>query len=67
MVLLIVRDSITEVSSGTAHNVIPGRTTATIDIRVPLGESTDKIRAKVESVVETYRQRVADAVDFDII
>ena len=53
--------ALTEVASGTAHNVIPGTTRATIDIRIPQGETTVKIRNKIEEVVREERSKKTDA------
>ena len=53
--------SLTEISSGTAHNVIPGKTIATVDIRVPLGSQTDTIRKTVQELIEKKRSQYADA------
>jgi len=53
--------SITEISSGTAHNVIPGKTIATIDIRVPLGKTTEEIKSLIQRIVAGFRDRIDDA------
>jgi [amino group carrier protein]-lysine/ornithine hydrolase len=53
--------SLTEISSGTAHNVIPGKTTATIDIRIPLGSEVIQIRDTVEEVIRKARSNYSDA------
>jgi [amino group carrier protein]-lysine/ornithine hydrolase len=53
--------SLTEISSGTAHNVIPGKTTATIDIRIPLGSQVTQVKEVVEEVVSKVRLGASDA------
>ncbi len=53
--------SLTEIKSGTAHNVIPGKTTATIDVRVPIGSRTDQIREIAERLIADFRSKVPDA------
>ncbi len=53
--------ALTEISSGTAHNVIPGKTSATIDIRVPIGSQTSQARTAVESVISDFGLRLPSA------
>jgi LysW-gamma-L-lysine carboxypeptidase len=53
--------SITEIRSGTAHNVIPGKTVGTFDIRVPLGKTTELFRVTIQEIVEGFRGRITDA------
>ena len=54
--------SLTEISSGTVHNVIPGKTTATIDIRIPLSSEVTRVRDVVEDVVRKARLDYSDAI-----
>ena len=53
--------SITEISSGTAHNVIPGKTVGTFDIRVPLGKTTEQFRVTIQNIVAGFLERISDA------
>lgn len=39
--------SITQINSGSAHNVIPGKTAATIDVRTPFGSSNQQVLTQV--------------------
>lgn len=43
----MISASLTEINAGSAHNVIPGRTTATIDVRTPVGHSNEQVLEKV--------------------
>lgn len=45
--------SITQINSGSAHNVIPGRTLATIDVRTPVGYSNEQALAQIREVIST--------------
>jgi [amino group carrier protein]-lysine/ornithine hydrolase len=53
--------ALTEIKSGTAHNVIPGKTNATIDIRVPFQSSTNEVKNVVQEVVSSYSAKTSDA------
>jgi LysW-gamma-L-lysine carboxypeptidase len=53
--------SITQVSGGSAHNTIPGRAAATIDVRVPTGKTTDQIRDSIESLASEFHMKHPDA------
>lgn len=53
--------AITEIHSGSAHNVIPGKTRATIDIRVPIGSTTSWVKDQVHSLAERFRAKYLDA------
>ncbi len=53
--------SLTEIKSGTAHNVIPGKTTATIDIRVPIGSKTAEVKDSVQKLISDFTSKVEDA------
>ncbi len=60
--------SITEISGGSSHNVIPGTSNATIDVRVPVGSSTDQARSAIIEAVETLQKSNTNArisVSFD--
>jgi LysW-gamma-L-lysine carboxypeptidase len=50
--------ALTQISAGRAHNVTPGLTTASIDIRLPLGTTTAQVMSKVEEVISSFRQSV---------
>jgi LysW-gamma-L-lysine carboxypeptidase len=56
-----VSTAITEISGGTAHNTIPGRSTATVDIRVPLGRTTQQLTHEFETVLAGTREKYPDA------
>ncbi|MGI0084789.1 MAG: M20/M25/M40 family metallo-hydrolase, partial [Nitrososphaerales archaeon] len=43
--------ALTQLHSGSVHNVTPGRATMTLDIRVPSGVSTNEVASKVQSAV----------------
>lgn len=63
-----VSTAITEISGGNAHNTIPGRSTATIDIRVPLGRTTQQLTHEFGSVLAETREKYPDAtisVEYD--
>lgn len=53
--------ALTEIKSGTAHNIIPGNTEATMDIRVPIGSRTDQIVEKIQNLISGFRDRFRDA------
>jgi [amino group carrier protein]-lysine/ornithine hydrolase len=53
--------SITEISGGSAHNTIPGRAVATMDVRVPIGKTTDQIRDSIESLASEFHMKYPDA------
>jgi LysW-gamma-L-lysine carboxypeptidase len=53
--------SLTEISGGSAHNVIPGRINATIDVRIPVGFSNEQAMSKIEAVAATCRLSNPDA------
>jgi LysW-gamma-L-lysine carboxypeptidase len=53
--------SLTQINSGTSHNVIPGRTTATIDVRTPVGFSGGQIIAKINEVLPQYSRSNSDS------
>lgn len=53
--------SLTEIRSGTAHNVIPGITVATIDIRIPLGSKSDRAKETVQNLVSIFETKTPDA------
>jgi [amino group carrier protein]-lysine/ornithine hydrolase len=53
--------SLTEIQSGTAHNVIPGKTTATMDIRIPHGAQVTNVKNTVEAVIQKMREKFGDA------
>jgi LysW-gamma-L-lysine carboxypeptidase len=53
--------SLTEISGGSAHNVIPGKVRATIDVRIPVGISNDQALRKVEGVVSACKESNPDA------
>lgn len=46
--------ALTEIHAGTAHNVIPGKTSMTVDIRLPFGLSSSDAKLTVEKVVSEY-------------
>jgi [amino group carrier protein]-lysine/ornithine hydrolase len=52
--------SVTELSSGTAHNVIPGKTLATIDIRIPIGKSSKEVKDEVQGVIAQVREKYTE-------
>ena len=56
--------SLTEIRSGTAHNVIPGKTTATIDIRVPIGSRTAQVKESVRKLIDDFESKTEDAEIF---
>lgn len=49
--------AITEIRAGTAHNVIPGKTNMTIDIRLPIGHDSDRARDLVTKTVDIFRHK----------
>lgn len=53
--------SLTEISGGSSHNVIPGTTNATIDVRVPVGHSTGQAKEIINQVVTAYQGANGDA------
>lgn len=53
--------ALTEIKSGTAHNVIPGKTTATVDIRVPLGSNTGDVKRVVRNTLSEIEKKFHDA------
>jgi [amino group carrier protein]-lysine/ornithine hydrolase len=46
--------SLTQLNSGSAHNVVPGKTTATFDIRIPFGRSVKETKEKIEQIVSNF-------------
>lgn len=46
-----VSASMTQISGGTTHNVIPGRTTGVIDVRTPAGFSNQQVREEVSALI----------------
>jgi [amino group carrier protein]-lysine/ornithine hydrolase len=53
--------SLTEISGGSAHNVIPGKVHATVDVRVPVGFSNEQAMRKIEGVVSACKESNPDA------
>ena len=56
-----VSASLTEISGGAAHNVIPGKVRATIDVRVPVGFSNAEALKKINNVVAVCQTSNPDA------
>jgi [amino group carrier protein]-lysine/ornithine hydrolase len=53
--------ALTEISAGTAQNVIPGKTSITLDVRLPWGYSSEKARSAIRSHVGRYEKDCPDA------
>ncbi len=53
--------SLTEISGGTAHNVIPGRVRATIDVRTPVGFSNSQAVEKINKVISAFQKVNSEA------
>lgn len=63
-----VSAAVTEIHAGTAHNVIPGRTIMTIDLRLPIGVQSEEAKMNVEKVISKFRSTGKDLgirVSFD--
>ncbi len=43
--------SLTRIHGGSAHNVTPGKTTMTVDIRLPIGTNSARIKTEVEKII----------------
>jgi [amino group carrier protein]-lysine/ornithine hydrolase len=56
-----VSASLTQINSGTSHNVIPGRTTATIDVRTPVGISSQHVIEKVKEIPPEFARSNPDS------
>ncbi|MHB1908224.1 MAG: M20/M25/M40 family metallo-hydrolase [Nitrososphaerales archaeon] len=50
--------AMTELHSGKAQNVIPGSAQATLDIRVPLGYTFDKVSSKIKKLVAKQESKL---------
>jgi [amino group carrier protein]-lysine/ornithine hydrolase len=48
--------SLTQVAGGSAHNVIPGRTSATLDVRIPIGRTVEETRQLVNRIVLQFAE-----------
>jgi [amino group carrier protein]-lysine/ornithine hydrolase len=48
--------AMTEIHAGVAHNVIPQTTTMTIDVRIPVGRSSDQIISVIKTLIEDYEK-----------
>jgi [amino group carrier protein]-lysine/ornithine hydrolase len=53
--------ALTEINAGGAQNVIPGNTSMTMDVRLPWGYSSEKVRAVIRSLVEKFQRDNPDA------
>lgn len=53
--------SITQISGGSAHNVIPGRATATVDVRTPVGYSNEQALGLVREAISDESRTHPDA------
>lgn len=51
-----VSASLTEISGGSVHNVIPGKVRATIDVRTPVGTTNSQAVEKINRVISAYRE-----------
>lgn len=51
--------AITEIESGTVHNVIPGRARMSLDIRLPIGVDTQSVIAEIGQVVSKIQGETA--------
>lgn len=57
--------ALTQIRSGSVHNVTPGRASMTLDIRVPSGISTSEVVSKVQSVAsDAISEQVKAKVSF---
>ena len=56
-----VSASMTQISGGATHNVIPGTTTGAIDVRTPEGFSNQHIREKVTALISTVKKSHPEA------
>jgi len=54
--------SLTEIHGGSAHNVTPGRTIMTVDIRIPFGSSSEGIISKIETILSNFRTANPDSI-----
>jgi [amino group carrier protein]-lysine/ornithine hydrolase len=57
----MISASLTEIQGGSAHNVIPGRVEATIDVRIPVGFSNELAMNKIKATTEACRQANPEA------
>lgn len=48
--------SLTEISGGSAHNVIPGKVNASVDVRIPVGFSNEEAMNKINGAVAACRE-----------
>ncbi len=63
-----VSAAVTELHAGSAHNVIPGETHMTVDVRFPFGYSSNEARSSIERVLSEFRllkKEVQITVDYD--
>lgn len=49
--------AITEIHAGVAHNVIPEKTTMNLDIRIPVGRSSQEIISEIQTLMLTYEKK----------
>jgi LysW-gamma-L-lysine carboxypeptidase len=49
--------ALTQISGGSAHNVAPGRTRASVDIRVPFGLTTSSVRSRIEAAISEFAKK----------